>query len=174
MAQRFFEVLDCLDTAFIDPGLLDQLSQPGRLGAVRVGGIDLNAPRSRAVMRAAPAVSLDSAGFTSSDLAAKVRGDLPPDASYSASKAAYDLRKLRAKGLVAKLPRSRRYHVEPSGLRAMAALLLLRDKIVRPLLAAASRNEPAPEPATVSPLDLRYRAVHREMRNLFTTLGMAA
>jgi hypothetical protein len=46
MVERFVEVLDCLDTTFIDPGLFDQLSQPGRLGAVRVGGIDLSRPRA--------------------------------------------------------------------------------------------------------------------------------
>ena len=43
MVDRFIEVLDCLDTTFIDAGLLDRLPRPGRLGAVRVGGIDINA-----------------------------------------------------------------------------------------------------------------------------------
>lgn len=38
------------------------------------------------------------------------------------------------KGLAARIPRSRRYLVDPSALRAMAALLLLRDKVVSPLL----------------------------------------
>ena len=41
MVDRFVEVLDCLDTTFIDAGLLDRLPRPGRLGAVRVGGIDI-------------------------------------------------------------------------------------------------------------------------------------
>jgi hypothetical protein len=40
MVERFVAVLDCLDTTFIDPGLLDQLSQPGHLGAATsVGSI---------------------------------------------------------------------------------------------------------------------------------------
>ena len=47
MVDRFIEVIDCLDTTFIDAGLLDRLPQPGRLGAVRVGGIDINRPRAR-------------------------------------------------------------------------------------------------------------------------------
>jgi len=33
MVARFIEVLDCLDTTFINAGLLDQLPRPGRLGA---------------------------------------------------------------------------------------------------------------------------------------------
>ena len=100
--------------------------RPGRLGAVRVGGIDINRPRARAVMQALLALSPNPAGFTSSELATKV-ARLLEDERYSPSRAAYDLRKFRCKGLVAKIPRSRRYCVGPSALRAMAALLLIRD-----------------------------------------------
>src|SRR5690606_32846286 len=57
MVDRFVGVLRCLDTAFVDRGLLDQLAQPGTLGAVRVGGIDTNRPRMRAVMEAVLALS---------------------------------------------------------------------------------------------------------------------
>ena len=173
MVDRFVEVLDCLDTAFIDAGLLDRLPRPGRLGAVRVGGIDINRARARAVMQALLALSPNPAGFTSSELATKV-ARLLDDERYSPSRAAYDLRKFRCKGLAAKIPRSRRYRADAEALRAMAALLLLRDKVVHPLLAAASAPRRAPRPRTSSVLDQRYAAVHHEMRSLFKTLGIAA
>ncbi len=104
MVDRFVEVLDCLDTAFIDAGLMDELSQPGRLGAVRVGGLDINRPRIRAVMEAVLALSPNPRGFTSSELAARV-GPLLAAGNYTPSRAAYDLRKLRCKGLVRKKSR---------------------------------------------------------------------
>ena len=158
---------------FIDAGLLDRLPRPGRLGAVRSGGIDINRPRARAVMQALLALSPYPAGFTE-QLATKV-ARLLNDESYSPSRAAYyDLRKFRFRGLAAKMPRSRRYCVDPSALRAMAALLLLRDKVVHPLLAAASTACRAPRPRTSSALDQRYAAVHHEMRSLFNTVGIAA
>ena len=165
--------LDCLDTTFIDAGLLDRLPQPGRLGAVRVGGIDINRPRARAVMQALLALSPNPAGFTSSELATKV-ARLLDDESYSPSRAAYDLRKFRCKGLAVKISRSRRYSADSSAIRAMAALLLLRDKVVSPLLAAASMSCRAPRPRISSALDQRYAAVHHEMRSLFNTVGIAA
>lgn len=56
----------------------------------------------------------------------------------------------------------------------MAALLLLRDKVVHPLLAAASASRPASRPRTTSAIDQRYAAVHHELRGLFNTLGIAA
>lgn len=81
---------------------------------------------------------------------------------------------LRSKGLVTKKPRSHHHQVEPTGIRAMAALLVLREKILRPLLAAATRSEPARAPRVVSLLDRRYQAVHQDMRELFPLLGTAA
>lgn len=172
MVERFVEVLDCVDAAFIDAGLLEDLPRPGRLGAVPVGGIDVNQPRMRAVMRALLALSPNPSGFTSSTLAAKVR-ELLRDQSYSPSRAAYDLRKLRAKGLVSKVARSRRYQGDPGALRAIAALLLLRDRIIRPLLTAAARSPMPATPTVSSKLDRRYRAVYTEMRTLFDTVGLA-
>ncbi len=173
MVDRFVEVLDCLDTTFVDAGLLDLLPRPGHLGAVRVGGIDINRPRARAVMEALLALSPNPAGFTSSELATKVARLLKDD-RYSPSRAAYDLRKFRCKGLAARIPRSRRYLVEPSALRAMAALLMLRDKVVSPLLAAASTSSSAAKPRISSVLDQRYAGVHHEMRSLCDTVGIAA
>jgi len=173
MVDRFIEVLDCLDTTFVDTGLLDRLPRPGRLGAVRVGGIDINRRRARAVMEALLALSPNPAGFTSSELAAMV-ARLLDDERYSPSRAAYDLRKFRSKGLAAMIPRSRRYLVDPSALRAIGALLLLRDKVVSPLLAAASMSSTAPTPRVSSTLDQRYAGVHQEMRSLLDTVGIAA
>ena len=173
MVDRYVEVLDCLDTAFIDGGLLDELSQPGTLGGVRVGGIDTNRPRMRAVMEAVLTLSPNPRGFTASEHATRV-GEILGDHTYSPSRAAYDLRKLRSKGLLDRIPRSRRYLADAPALRAIAALLILRDKVLRPLLSAASKHQPAPEPKQVTTLDLRYRRVHKEMQNLFETLGIAA
>ena len=47
------------------------------------------------------------------------------EAEYGPRRAAYDLKKLRGKGMVRKIGTSRRYEAEPDGLRAMTALLLL-------------------------------------------------
>jgi len=120
-------------------------------------------------MQALLALSPNPAGFTSSELAAKV-ARLLKDERYSPSRAAYDLRKFRSKGLAARIPSSRRYLVDASALRAMAALLLLRDKVVSPLLAAASTACSAPKPVSAQ----RYAGVHHEMPNLFDTVGIAA
>ena len=73
MAGRFCTMLDCVDTGFIPPGLLDALPAASQLGSTRIGGIDVNKPRSRAVLAAALALAIAPGGFTVADFAAKVR-----------------------------------------------------------------------------------------------------
>ena len=64
----------------------------------RVGGIDLNKARMRAVMAALSALAVSPEGFTVSELSAKVQAMTGPSATdYSIRQASYDLRKLRAK-----------------------------------------------------------------------------
>jgi hypothetical protein len=75
-------------------GTLDQLPLPARVGATRVGGIDLNKPRARAILAAVLALAPAPAGFTVTDLAARVTA-MTRHHGYTIRQAAYDLRKLR-------------------------------------------------------------------------------
>jgi hypothetical protein len=59
-------------------------------------------------------------------------------------------------------------------LRALTALLVLREKIIRPLLAASCQPEPASKPANPTPIDHHYERLRVGMRDLFNELGMAA
>src|SRR5208282_3776179 len=101
MAGEFCTALDCVDVGFIPDGLLDTLPAASHLGSTRIGGIDVNKPRSRAVLAAALALAIAPGGFTVADFAAKVR-DMTGQTSYTSRKAAYDLRKLRGKHLADK------------------------------------------------------------------------
>src|SRR6267154_5847490 len=73
-------------------------------------------------------------------LAQTVRSLLGATASrYDARRAAYDLRKLRGKGLINKIPESRRYTIPPQSIRTIAALVILREKVLRPILAGVGK-----------------------------------
>ena len=101
MVDRFTTMLDCVDIGFLPDGILDQLPQPSQIGAVRVGGLDTNKPRTRAAMAAVTALAVAPDGFTVADFAAQVRAPHRRP-SYTVRQAAYDLRKLRGKQLVVK------------------------------------------------------------------------
>jgi hypothetical protein len=171
MVDRFLTTLDCVDIGFIADGTLDTLVAPSRVGASRVGGIDLNKPRSRAVFAAAVALSVAPDGFTVADLAAKVHAMTGND--YTVRQAAYDLKKLRAKQLVVKTAHSRRYLVPPDAARTMSALTVLRDQVITPILAGVRSPRQGRKPSAWTAVDRDYETLRIDMQALFGHLGMA-
>jgi hypothetical protein len=171
---------------FIADDTLEQLPTASRVGKTRVGGIDFNRPRMRATAHAVIALATAPKGFTASPLAEKVATlSSLPASRYGPRHAAYDLKKLRGKKLVEKIGSSHRYQPTRQGLRAMTALLVLRDKVIKPLLAgscqlnwAEARQHHAPRstlPATpgwlARPLSAKWASPHEKHRQLFLHVG---
>jgi hypothetical protein len=175
MVERFLTTLDCVDVAFISDDTLDQLPLPSVLGKTRVGGVDLNKLRLRTVLTAVLALAPSPTGFSLNELTERITSTTTHnEPTYTRRQAAYDLKKLRGKGLIAKLGRSRRYTVEPQALRAIAALLILRDHIIRPILAGVRSPRVGRRPNSWTPVDEHYERLRIEMRPLFDQLGLAA
>jgi hypothetical protein len=173
MAERFCTTLDCVDIGFLPDGALDALPLPSRIGATRVGGIDLNKPRIRAALAAVLALSAAPGGFTVADLAAKVQ-TTGGQTSYTIRQAAYDLRKLRGKHLIVKPGRSRRYQVPPPAARTIAGLLALRDQVIGPILAGVRSPRLGRKPAHWTAVDRDYETLRVGMQTLFHDLGITA
>ena len=95
----------------------------------------------RHVTQAVLALSAWPGGFTASQLAAQVRDC--GEADYQSRQAAYDLKKLRGKEMVQRVSNTRKYAPTSTGLKAMTALLVLREKVIKPLL-RFNRNAPRP------------------------------
>jgi len=164
-----------MNACFVSDETLERLPEPAQVGQTRVGGIDLNKHRTRRVAEAVLALSASPAGFTASDVAQQVHSMTgQPESEYGPRRAAYDIKKLRAKGMVSKIGKSRRYETVPEGIRSLTALLILRDKVIRPLLAASGQPPPSSQPANPTPIDHHYEALRASMRDLFTALGVAA
>jgi hypothetical protein len=86
----------------------------------------------------------------------------------------YDLKKLRGKHIVCRIGHTRRYEPLDSGLRAMTALIVLRNKAIKHLLAAA--RPPPPDPRRHNPkrIDAHYDALQPAMQGVFHELGITA
>jgi hypothetical protein len=172
--QRFLDALDCVDSAFIADDAFDQLAQPGCVGQTRVAGVNLDNPRMRAVIEVVLALAAAPKGFLVAAVAAKVCEIRGLDtAAYRARHAAYDLKKLRGKNWVRTIAKSRSYEVVPEGVQAMTAILVLRDKVIKPLLAATAKPSQSGPPERLTPLDALYRTLQGDMCQLFQLLGIA-
>ena len=129
---------DILET-FVDRGQLRQLAQPTVLpNGKRIPGLKLG-PSAATRPHARPRALCQHRGRQHFHH----RRDLPahpqspgcvPD-NYSLASLRYDLYKLSAKGLVHKLPRSRRYQLTPQGYSLCLVFLKLFERIYAPLTA---------------------------------------
>jgi hypothetical protein len=173
--KRFMDALSCVDQCFIADKTMEQLPASSQVGKTKVGGIDLNKARMRRVIQAVIALSASPGGFTASQLANQVRSlSKQTESEYGARRAAYDLKKLRGKKIVRRIEKTRRYEALPKGLRAMVALVVLRDKAIKPLLAAARDLRPSRGAQNPHALDLHYETIRTAMQGIFQELGLAA
>jgi hypothetical protein len=88
---------------------------------------------------------------------------------YGLASLRYDLSKLHAKGLVEKLPRSRRYRLLAKGYSVCLIFLKLFDRVYAPLTAALLRPIPADRALPNrkrSPLDRLYQRLTDALNHL--------
>ena len=173
MVDRFTTTLDCVDHTFIGGDLLDRLPAPTRIGATRVGGVDLNKPRIRAALSAVLALSAASGGFTVAEFITKTHA-MTGNTGYTIRQGAYDLRKLRGKELIVKPGQTRRYHLTPQNAGTIAALLTLREHVIGPILAGVRSPRRGRKPITWTSVDRDYEKIRIDMQTLFTDLGICA
>jgi hypothetical protein len=174
MLVRFLDTVQAAHASFLDEGAFERWSEPSTRGARRLAGIDLNKARNRHVLDAVVGLSTRPDGFTLAQLAQGVRERTGwSEKKYAARHAAYDLAKLRGKKLVRRCKRSRRYATDPRAVRAMCAYLVLREKVIKPLLAGVVRPHGRP-PRHLSPLDQHYVKLREELHRTFDTMGLAA
>jgi hypothetical protein len=172
---EFLGVVQAAHLSFLDGRQLDALAAPSARGNRRMAGVDLQKTRMRAVAQAVLALAVQPEGFSSEQLAHRVHQMQGRSmAAYDARKAAYDLRKLRGKSLVCRITASRRYRVQRPGIRTLAALLVLRENVIKPILAGVYRPKRGRPPKNIHPLDVHYEHLKREMLTTLRTLKIAA
>jgi len=170
---------DILET-FVDRGQLRKLTKPTLTPTgKRVPGLKLDNPRQLALMHALVRFAQIPAARTFSTAevyphAVAALGSTTEQ--YSLASLRYDLSKLRVKGLVEKLPRSRRYHLLAEGYSVCLIFLKLFERVYAPLTAA--RLHPVPGDATLAPrkrslLDRLYQRVNAALDRLLHAVGLA-
>ena len=100
-----------------------------------------------------------------------------PAEHYSLASLRYDLSKLRAKGLVAKLPNSRRYQLLPQGYSICLVFLKLFERVYAPLTAGLLSPISADarfDPQKRSQLDRLYQRVVDDLDTLVRAVGLKA
>jgi hypothetical protein len=91
---------------------------------------------------------------------------------YTARQAAYDMNKLLGKSIVIPIKKQGTIARVPMGVRVLAGLLILREKVIKPILAGISKTTVGRPPKNVRPIDTTYESICNEML-YFTRLQIA-
>ena len=139
VTDRYLTVQQDILETFVDRGQLRHLAEPTRLpNGKRIPGLKLDHPRQLALMHALVRFAHVAVGdtFTTRDLQPRAAAALGATTDqYRLASLRYDLLKLSAKGLVERVPHSRRYRLLPQGYRLCVLFLKLFERVYAPLTA---------------------------------------
>lgn len=128
-------------TCLQDIDALDRVLAPTVVDGHRVPALRFGDPRAFALESALCLFAfgpLAPQGFRAAQLRA-VMPDLCGGTPYSSAQASYDLRRLRRKGFIQRVPKTHRYRLTPWGAMTALALVKLQERILRPALSLGSR-----------------------------------
>jgi hypothetical protein len=125
----------------------------------RAPGLRFGQSRTMALLAALTLFVHNTYGFRHPDLLPQVADLLGSD--YSAHQLTYDLRRLRLKGMIWRVPNSHRYLITPYGCKVALFFTRLHALVFRPGFAALDPSVPIP-----APLAEALAAVEREVENL--------
>jgi hypothetical protein len=143
----------------------ERVARPSLVDGRRAPALRFGDPRVMALAGALCALVHTITGFTNRSLRAQVAILL--GVPYSMSQMSYDLRRLRLKGLITRLPHTNTYVLTDEGQRVAIFYTKVHNRLLRPLLAA--HDPPAP-----LPLRQALRVINHHVDHYVTEARMAA
>ena len=168
---RFLQALGERSDGLPDPAALQAVVLPTVHDGQRAPGLRFGEPRVMALLASITSFEHVTAGLTNRALVAHMADIYNPD--YNPRQATYDLRRLRLKGLIERIPHTHRYRVTAPG-RAIATFLSrLSTRVITPTLSGLHTTIRSPQRR---PPDLAaaWRAYDRELTKTLRDLAAAA
>ena len=154
-----------------DVATFNQVTLPSDSDGIHAAGLRFGDRRVMAVMAATLGFSHLIAGFTNNQLTEHVATLL--DEPYTSRQATYDLRRLRRKELIERLPHTQRYQLTPLGRRVGVLFTKAHGRVLAPGLAWLDPQLP-PDIAKRSPLALAWRQLDNALNNFVADQMVAA
>lgn len=153
--------------------LLARLAKPVQLNKTKIAGIRLDQVRMMRLLQVLLGRGAGSlGGWSAKELRSAILDtfELRPT-QYALSSLRYDLRKLRAHGLIERLPHTHRYCLTIKGQKAAILMTLLRKRLYGPLSASAFVHQPAPQPLPPTPIEKAYRKADRAFQHVIELMA---
>jgi hypothetical protein len=150
--RRLLEVERMSQSCALSQSAFDRLQRPFVLDdGHRASALRFGDPRIMAVLHSLTSFALVPEGFRNRDIRAQVGAllGMTPE-QYTPGKMSYDLRRLRLRGLIARVPRTQRYIVTSYGLKVAFFYSKVYIRILRPGWAALANDDSANIPRPIS------------------------
>jgi hypothetical protein len=147
-----------------------EVTRPSTIDGQHAPGLRFGDPRVMAVLAAVVGFTHVLAGFDNPTLVQLVTAQL--DGPYTSRHATYDLRRLKRKGLIVRLPGRNRYQLTPLGRHVAVLFTKAYGRVLAPGLAALDPRLPD-NLAKRSPLATAWRQLDRTL-DTFINEGVAA
>lgn len=161
--RKLLEVERVSHQCVLTQDALDRLQQPTVEAGQRASALRFADPRVMALCQAITGFAHLPRGFHNRDLRQPIEALL--GRPYSAAQMTYDLRRLRLKGLIHRIPKTHRYTATSYGLKVAFFYAKLYLRILRPEWAALLPvNDQLPRPlrAALDQLEAQIRQIHKE------------
>jgi hypothetical protein len=161
--RKLLEVERVSHQCVLTQDALDRLQQPTVEAGQRASALRFADPRVMALCQAITGFAHLPRGFHNRDLRQPIEALL--GRPYSAAQMTYDLRRLRLKGLIHRIPKTHRYTATSYGLKVAFFYAKLYLRILRPAWAALLPvNDQLPRPlrAALDQLEAQIRQIHKE------------
>jgi hypothetical protein len=168
--QRFLDhQLDACQCA-PDAATLQRVVLPSIEDGLAAPGLRFGEPRTMALLACLCSFQHLFAGLTNRSLRELIAGLIP---GYSARQMTYDLRRLRRKRFIQRIPRTHRYELTSEGRRLAVFLTKTYTRIVNPTLAELDPSLP-PDITQRTPLAQAWRAYERALQARINQAGIMA
>jgi hypothetical protein len=157
-----------------DYPLLENLAKPCRLKSQRMAGIRIENDRIIRLLEVLMHSSSHLGGQSAANIHRAVleAHQLTPQ-QYTRNQLAYDLRKLRAHGLIERPENRYVYVLSDYGRKAAAMLVIVRNRILRPIAGSLFDRPPKSSLKPNSKLQAQYRRTTRSFNDLIALLKAA-
>ena len=153
-----------------DVATFTQVTRPSHIDGQHAPGLPFGDPRVMALLTAIIGFTHVLAGFDNPSLVRAVTALL--GRSYTSRQATYDLRRLKRKGLIVRLPGHHRYQLTPLGRRVAVLFTKVYGRVLAPGLAELDQRFPT-DLVHRSDLARAWRQLDRSL-NQFTNAALTA
>lgn len=163
VTRKLLEVERVSHHCVLTQDALDRLQQPTIASGQRVSALRFGDPRVMAVLQALCGFTHLPRGFHNRELRPHV--DALLGRPYTSAQMTYDLRRLRLKGLIHRIPKTHRYTATSYGLKVAFFYAKLYLRIFRPnwdALLPDADGLPRPLRAVLDQLDLEIGKIHEQ------------